>query len=257
LNNRSKYFFIRLFNEKPLENTGDESKTSQKYRVKLCLWIITEHFKCIFNEIFVNREYSRCAKVSMSNKSKFNRDQAIANATNLYWEKGYHATSMRNLQDAIDMRPGSIYAEFGSKDGVFKASLEHYAQLGINQLECLKTECASPLTALKTFVKQAVIETQKDAPSCVCMLAKTVAELTEEQGELLSTARESLKLVEHQFANTILEAQQVGEVAADKNAIELARFIQIQITGLRMYAKTCDNVPLDKMIDDMFENYPF
>ncbi|WOD06891.1 hypothetical protein [Marinomonas sp. GJ51-6] len=41
----------------------------------------------------------------MSKKAKFDRQQVIENATNLYWEKGYHATSMRNLQDAIDLRP--------------------------------------------------------------------------------------------------------------------------------------------------------
>ncbi len=193
----------------------------------------------------------------MSNKSKFNRDQVIENATNLYWKKGYHATSMRDLQNAIDMRPGSIYAEFGSKDGVFKASLEHYAQLGLAQLESLKTEFVSPLARLKAFVKQAVINTQQDAPSCVCMLAKTVAELTEEQSELFQVARDSLKQVERQFEKLITEAQQLDEVSRDKDAMELARFVQIQITGLRMYAKTSTDVPLEKMIDDMFEHYPF
>ena len=56
----------------------------------------------------------------MSTKAKFDRDEVIEKAKNLYWQKGYHATSMRNLQDVIDMRPGSIYAAFGSKDNLFK-----------------------------------------------------------------------------------------------------------------------------------------
>jgi len=194
----------------------------------------------------------------MSKKPKFDRDQVVANATNLYWEKGYHATSMRSLQDAIDMRPGSIYAEFGSKDGVFKASLEHYARLSIMQLHGIREASDSPLSALKTFVKQAVIDTQTAAPSCMCMLAKTVSELTEEQHDLLSVAKQALKSVENQFVALISEAQQTGEVGQDKNASELARFLQIQITGLRMYAKTSDeNVPLEKMIDDLFNHYPF
>tara|TARA_R110000764_G_C10977086_1_gene379905 strand:- start:536 stop:1120 length:585 start_codon:yes stop_codon:yes gene_type:complete len=194
----------------------------------------------------------------MSKKPKFNRDQVISNATNLYWEKGYHATSMRNLQDAIDMRPGSIYAEFGSKDGVFKASLQHYAQLGIGQLHSIRAVTSSPLGTLKTFVKQAVIDTQAGAPSCMCMLAKTVAELTDEQEDLLNVAKESLKSVENEFASLIVEAQKMGEVAVEKNASELARFLQIQITGLRMYAKTNDdNLPLEKMINELFDHYPF
>lgn len=194
----------------------------------------------------------------MSKKSKFNREEAVANATNLYWEKGYHATSMRNLQDAIDMRPGSIYAEFGSKDGVFKASLQHYAQISIEQLQNVRAESSSPLNALKTFVKQAVIESQTNSPSSMCMLAKTVAELTEEQAELLNIAREALNSVEAQFANLIKEAQEIGEITKDKKADELARFLQIQITGLRTYAKTSNgDIPLENMINELFEHYPF
>lgn len=59
----------------------------------------------------------------MSKQAKFDRDDVIEKAKNLYWEKGYHATSMRNLQDVVDMRPGSIYAAFGSKDNLFKEAL--------------------------------------------------------------------------------------------------------------------------------------
>ena len=46
---------------------------------------------------------------------KLDRDEVIEKVKDLYWEKGYHATSMRNLQDVVDMRPGSIYAAFGSR----------------------------------------------------------------------------------------------------------------------------------------------
>ena len=58
----------------------------------------------------------------MSAPIKFNREDVIEKAKNLYWEKGYHATSMRNLQDVVNMPPGSIYAAFGSKDNYFGCS---------------------------------------------------------------------------------------------------------------------------------------
>ena len=53
----------------------------------------------------------------MANKVKFEREQVVYAASQLFWEKGFHATSTRDLQDAINMRPGSIYAAFGSKEG--------------------------------------------------------------------------------------------------------------------------------------------
>ena len=43
------------------------------------------------------------------------------------WNKGFHATSTSVLQDAINMRPGSICSAFGSKEGLYSESLKNYA----------------------------------------------------------------------------------------------------------------------------------
>lgn len=189
----------------------------------------------------------------MSKSAKFDREQVVAKATNLYWERGYHATSMRNLQDAIDMRPGSIYAAFGSKEGVFKESLEHYARQSISRFQAQRDGASSPLQALKNTVRQVVIQSKTDAPSSMCMLVKTVAELTDNEAELLEFAKEKLKSVECAIAKLVEEAQQAGEIPKDKHAEHLARFIQVQIAGLRIYAKANDDAPLEQMINEMFE----
>jgi hypothetical protein len=90
------------------------------------------------------------------------------------------------------------------------------------------------------------------------MLAKTVAELTEDNAELLEEAKNSLKQIETEFALLIADAQALGEVKKNQTPRELARYIQIQISGLRVYAKTYgQEAPLDQMIEDMFTQYPF
>lgn len=191
----------------------------------------------------------------MSKKPRFDRQQVIEKATNLYWGKGYYATSMRHLQEAIDMRPGSIYAEFGSKDGVFKAALDHYVQASLDQLAQHQAQSSSPLQALKGFVKEVVIDSRENAPSSMCLLAKTVAELNEEQGELFEQAKRALKTLENAFAELMAQAQQSKEIPSQKDPQQLARLLQIQITGLRVYAKTCDDIGiLEAMIDDFFEH---
>lgn len=194
----------------------------------------------------------------MRKNAKFDRDQVVDKATNLYWEKGFHATSMRNLQDVIDMRPGSIYATFGSKEGLFKEALQRYTQQSLALLHDFRSDSSSPIDALKRFMKKIVIDSQINAPNGMCMLAKTIAELNNDNAELLVEAKQSLKLLEGEFALLIAEAQIAGEVTQDKQPNELARYIQIQISGLRVYAKTYGpEAPLDKMIDDIFLHYPF
>ena len=46
----------------------------------------------------------------------------------LFWNQGYGATSMADLVGAMDLRPGSIYAEFGSKSGLLKAVIDAYGK---------------------------------------------------------------------------------------------------------------------------------
>lgn len=194
----------------------------------------------------------------MSKTAKFDRQQVVDQAKDLYWAKGFHATSMRNLQDVVDMRPGSIYAAFGSKEALFKEALSHYTELGLAHLQRCEQQTASPLEGLKLFMKNIVIESQCTAPNGMCMLAKTVAELTSDQQDLLDAAKSSLKRMEAAFTSLLIQAQVVGEVAPDKAPKELARCVQVQIAGLRTYAKIHESdAPLEHMIDEIFSHYPF
>ena len=191
----------------------------------------------------------------MSKQAKFDRDEVIEKAKNLYWEKGYHATSMRNLQDVVDMRPGSIYAAFGSKDNLFKEALNRYAEVGAENLaECMAQETTA-LGGLKRFLRNVTICNKSTAPSGMCMIVKSVAELTQSDNpELLAKATSILESIEASFAHIFQQAINNGEVSTAKSPTELARYFQIQLIGLRTYAQVTNNVDaVEKYIDDIFE----
>ncbi|MCD9555719.1 TetR/AcrR family transcriptional regulator [Photobacterium carnosum] len=194
----------------------------------------------------------------MAKTAKFDRQEVIKKATNLYWKKGFHATSMRNLQDEIDMRPGSIYSAFNSKEGLFKEVLRNYTNMGLTQIEALRNVLDTPIEVLKAFVKAQVIDTLTNAPNGVCMLAKTIGELTSENQELIDVTKDCLNEILLAFTTLIKEAQAQGIIDASKDAEELASYVQIQITGLRTFAKVNNNEAiLHRKIDDIFNHYPF
>jgi len=90
------------------------------------------------------------------------------------------------------------------------------------------------------------------------MLAKTVAELTSENQELLDAARGAMVEVEQAFEALIIEAQALGEVDSAKSSARLASHVQIQISGLRTYAKThAGDANLAQMIEEVFSYHPF
>ncbi|MBR9728784.1 TetR/AcrR family transcriptional regulator [Shewanella intestini] len=193
----------------------------------------------------------------MTKPAKFDREDIIHRAANLYWEKGFHATSMRNLQEVIDMRPGSIYAAFGSKEGLFKEALDHYAQSGVDVLDDCVAKTDSPLAALKLFVEKAIAGQKTPAPSGMCMLVKTVAELTEENADLLAQAKQSLSVVEGEFAKLLAQAQANGDIDTEQTPQALARFLQVQIIGIRTYAHVnSDDQTIGQLVNATFNNPP-
>jgi TetR/AcrR family transcriptional regulator, transcriptional repressor for nem operon len=58
----------------------------------------------------------------------FDLDAALDVAVRLFWQRGYAATSVRQLCDAIGIQPGSFYAAFESKEACFRQALDRYLQ---------------------------------------------------------------------------------------------------------------------------------
>jgi len=58
----------------------------------------------------------------------FDRDEALESAIRLFWTRGYEATSISDLTQAMDITPPSLYAAFGDKKRLFLEAVERYEQ---------------------------------------------------------------------------------------------------------------------------------
>jgi AcrR family transcriptional regulator len=56
----------------------------------------------------------------------FCTEKALDSAMQIFWRKGYEGASMVDLTEAIGINSPSLYAAFGSKEGLFRAVLERY-----------------------------------------------------------------------------------------------------------------------------------
>ncbi len=148
------------------------------------------------------------------------------------------------------MRPGSIYATFGSKEGLFKETLQYYTQSGVARLSEYTDTFSSPLDALRHFIR-GIVQGCDTAPSEMCMLVKTVSELTEDNMELLKEAKRLLGVMESAFAAVLLKAQEQGELDRNKDVRRMARFLQMQLIGLRVYARSNNDEKVDELVDDI------
>jgi len=62
----------------------------------------------------------------MGRPRKYNRDEVLLKATDLFWTKGYEGTHLRELVEVTGINRFSLYKEFGGKEGLFQEALSNY-----------------------------------------------------------------------------------------------------------------------------------
>jgi TetR/AcrR family transcriptional repressor of nem operon len=63
----------------------------------------------------------------MGRKKTYQRDDLIERAMQLFWQFGYEGTPVAALTDYLGVNKFGLYAEFGSKEGLYHAALQRYA----------------------------------------------------------------------------------------------------------------------------------
>ncbi|MBB1379056.1 TetR/AcrR family transcriptional regulator [Pseudoalteromonas sp. SR43-2] len=189
----------------------------------------------------------------MANKVKFERENVVRVASQLFWQKGFHATSTRDLQEAVNMRPGSIYSAFGSKEGLYCESLKDYTVQMKTQIEGFLSSADTVLGGLRAFVESVVIKTKDCSPSAICMLVKANSEFAEKDSNLYELSLDLTAQFEAYLTQLFTQAINKGELSNTLTAVEYARFFQVQFTGLRGYFNR-PNVEqfAEPMINQMF-----
>ena len=191
---------------------------------------------------------------------KYDHDDIIEKATTLFWQRGFHAAGMRDIQQALDMRPGSIYARFQSKEGLFKLVVEHYAQNSAKRLEQV-VEAESPLSALYHFFETALTCPDEQRYMRQCLLVKSIAELDIIGDAARTTVLESMETLKAGFKNIIEACIRKGELTEHTPTTLAAEWLQNQFVGLRAFAILQDDNKailrmVDKTIADLKNDWP-
>ena len=187
----------------------------------------------------------------MARTASYDRDAALEAAMTLFWTKGFHATSLKDLEVVLNMKPGSIYAAFQSKEALFRATLDRYAKRMTGEMEALVARSASPLSALQRHLRGLADLAPCDRPSTACMLVKSLLEAPQD-GELRTFISDHLDRVGQVIGSALEAAKSEGELPEHTDTDRLARRIQTYIFGLKVQAqRETDPARMRVLCDDL------
>jgi AcrR family transcriptional regulator len=80
------------------------------------------------------------------------RDNILNAAANIFQEKGYHAASMQDIAEAVDLKKGSLYHHVNSKQEILLALLDEALDLIIERLKPIQDQNLPPNEKLRQLM---------------------------------------------------------------------------------------------------------
>lgn len=174
----------------------------------------------------------------MPRPPEFDRREVLHGAMQMFWRRGYHATSIKDLVQATRLQPGSLYGAFGSKRGLFMDSLDAYFEAIRGMIDEVLHSSAPPLDRIRRFFDVLLKESRRDPDVKGCMLVNTLLEIPAEDEEIIGRVAGMFREVEGEFRAVLQEAQARGDLSREQDPKALARLLLTGIYGLRVYNKT-------------------
>lgn len=170
----------------------------------------------------------------MARTASYDRDAALEAAMTLFWRKGYHATSLKDLEAALKLKPGSIYAAFDSKENLYLLSLERYFERSRQGFRNHMARATSPLAGLAGHYRSYADLAPEDASRQACMLTKTLVDTKATDPKITEVTQTYLDQMREEFAAAFTAARELGELPPTADPNRLARRFQANVTALRV-----------------------
>jgi TetR/AcrR family transcriptional repressor of nem operon len=173
----------------------------------------------------------------MSGVKKYDRRALLDLAMDLFHRQGYHATSTAELVDELGVNRKSMYAEFGSKQGLFDAALDHYNATSLTAVLAATEAADAGIDAIRSTFAGFATASEDWAQGRGCLLCNTAIEravLDPASGERVDAYYERLTTA---FRSALQNGQRAGEIRTDVDIGDLAAYFTMALVGIATLAK--------------------
>ena len=174
----------------------------------------------------------------MSRHAEYDRNTVVTQATAVFWDKGYGKTSVGDLVKATGLQPGSLYAAFGNKKGLFLEVIDQYNQRFIARIRQLRADEGPAIEKIHGLLRQMVDEAAAGDADRGCLNVNALLEMSRHDAEIASRLRGYNAELRKAVAWIVKDAQAEGDVPPDRNANELATFVINNIWGVKVMCKS-------------------
>lgn len=167
---------------------------------------------------------------------EFDPDQIADAAMQVFWQRGYAATSIQDLVEGTGLSRSSLYNAFDSKHGLYTCALKRYQQLTSANVELLAQD--APARELVRRLLMRIVDNElEDERRLGCLVANASLEMAGQDPLVAQLVAQTFQRIEAALEQVLRRGQEQGEIDPEKRPRALASFLLCTVQGLRVLGK--------------------
>ena len=174
---------------------------------------------------------------NMPKSKAFNHSDILNKALELFWQKGFHSTSMEDLVNELGINRSSIYDTFGNKNELFHQLIEHYQEKRLARLRHVLFIHEEVIKGFRALFDLVIQEGMIGSESKGCLIINSITELALEDFALNKKLEDYICQTEKLFKEYLFYGQKTGQIAQDKDIEGIASFLYTLKSGIFAISK--------------------
>jgi TetR/AcrR family transcriptional repressor of nem operon len=175
--------------------------------------------------------------VEVARAREFDEDDVLERAMQLFWARGYEATTVADLTAELGLSKGSLYNAFGDKHTLFLAALGRYGRGPGTALAAALPATGPVLPRLGELLHELAEHIAADPTRRGCFVVNSTSELAARDDQVAACAREVFRALADALRTALTRARDQGELAPDADPRHLAHFLVDTVQGMQVTGK--------------------
>lgn len=175
----------------------------------------------------------------MARTKQFDEVAALKGALEIFWRKGYSATSMEDLVRAMGINRASLYATYGDKHLLFMKALEHYRDESADAMLKSMMQPGKSIQVITDMMNE-LVEQCVQGPSRKkgCFLSNAAVEMAPHDAEVAKVVEHNLRRMIAALSALVNRGQIEGDIRSDEHADTIAAMLFNTMQGCRVMGKS-------------------
>ncbi len=172
----------------------------------------------------------------MPRPRSFDSEEVLEKVMVRFWEAGYSATTLDDLEKVTGLKRVSLYNAFGDKRELFLEALRCYRRVVVSGRTAPLRDSSRGLDAIRSFF-QGLLAAQDSGWPAGCLMVNTSIDETHLDRQVLDLVRQHFQAMENFFAGALERSRLSGELRAEVPTQAAAAYLLTFVQGLAVLGR--------------------